>query len=63
MNGNMVGRVEGKQRTQFEYDFDNRLVRIVYPDGKEVRYGYDGLGRRVWREEGCDISSTMGTEL
>ena len=43
----MVARVEGNQRTQFEYDNDNRLVRIGYPNGNEVRFGYDGLGRRV----------------
>jgi len=54
-NGDMVGRVEGKRRTQFEYDFDNRLIKIVYPDGREVRYGYDGLGRRVWRKEGAGV--------
>jgi len=40
------------QTTQFEYDYNNRLVRIVYPNGKEVRFGYDGLGRRVFRQEG-----------
>ncbi|MCS7278101.1 MAG: RHS repeat protein [Aquificaceae bacterium] len=28
-----------------EYNFDNRLVKIVYPDGRIVRFGYDGLGR------------------
>ncbi|WP_259102066.1 RHS repeat domain-containing protein, partial [Candidatus Fervidibacter sacchari] len=43
------------QTTQFEYDFDNRLVKITYPNGKEVRFGYDGLGRRVFRQEGASV--------
>jgi YD repeat-containing protein len=54
-NGNMIARTEGNQTTEFEYDFDNRLVRIVYPNGSEVRFGYDGLGRRVFRQEGANV--------
>ncbi|MCS7193062.1 MAG: hypothetical protein NZ937_08790 [Armatimonadetes bacterium] len=54
-NGNMVARTEGNQTTQFEYDFDNRLVKITYPDGRVVRFGYDGLGRRVWRQDGSVV--------
>ncbi|MGQ9461665.1 MAG: RHS repeat domain-containing protein [Candidatus Fervidibacter sp.] len=63
-NGNMVAKTEGNQTTQFEYDYDNRLVKIIYPDGAEVRYGYDGLGRRVWRQDGAGaryFSTTMVT--
>jgi RHS repeat-associated protein len=54
-NGNMIARTEGNQMTEFEYDYDNRLVRIVYPNGSEVRFGYDGLGRRVFRQEGANV--------
>jgi RHS repeat-associated protein len=54
-NGNMIARTEGNQTTEFEYDYDNRLVRIVYPNGSEVRFGYDGLGRRVFRQEGANV--------
>jgi RHS repeat-associated protein len=51
----MIARTEGNQTTEFEYDYDNRLVRIVYPNGSEVRFGYDGLGRRVFRQEGASV--------
>jgi RHS repeat-associated protein len=51
----MIARTEGNQTTEFEYDYDNRLVRIVYPNGSEVRFGYDGLGRRVFRQEGANV--------
>jgi len=51
----MVARTEGNQTTQFDYDYDNRLVKITYPDGSVVRFGYDGLGRRVFRQEGSNV--------
>jgi RHS repeat-associated protein len=51
----MVARTEGNETVQFDYDYDNRLVRIVYPNGGEVRFGYDGLGRRVFRQEGSNV--------
>gem|GEM_PF-3056638 len=54
-SGNMVARTEGNQTTEFEYDYDNRLVKITYPNGSQVRFGYDGLGRRVFRQEGSNV--------
>jgi RHS repeat-associated protein len=51
----MVARTEGNETVQFDYDYDNRLVRIVYPNGGEVRFGYDGLGWRVFRQEGSNV--------
>lgn len=29
-----------------------RLAEVVRPDGEVVRFGYDALGRRVWKEAG-----------
>jgi len=29
-----------------------KLIKITYPDRRVVRFGYDGLGRRVWRQDG-----------
>ena len=31
------------------------MVKITYPNGSEVRFGYDGLGRRVFRQEGASV--------
>jgi YD repeat-containing protein len=50
-----MARVDENKMMQFGYDYDNRLVRIVYPNGSEVRFGYDGLGRRVFRQEGANV--------
>ena len=54
-NGNMVARTEGNQTTEFDYDYDNRLIKIVYPSGEVVQFGYDGLGRRLFRQEGGSV--------
>ncbi len=54
-NGNTTVRTEGNQTTQFAYDYDNRLVQVTYSDGGVIGYGYDGLGRRVWRQDGLGV--------
>jgi RHS repeat-associated protein len=50
-NGNMTRKTAkaGGAVTQFEYDAENRLVRVVSPTNT-VNYRYDGLGRRVEKE-------------
>ncbi|RMG17738.1 MAG: RHS repeat protein [Planctomycetota bacterium] len=37
--------------TRYQYDADNRLVRVEAPGGKVVRYGYAPNGTRLWRED------------
>jgi RHS repeat-associated protein len=36
-----------KKVTAFEYDYENRLTRITYPDTTTSEYSYDGGGRRM----------------
>jgi YD repeat-containing protein len=50
-NGNMIQKAAkgGGAVTQFEYDAENKLVRVVSPTNT-VNYSYDGLGRRVEKE-------------
>ena len=50
--GNTVQR-QGSDRTlDFGYDAENRLIWVRQADGAWVaRYGYDPLGRRVWKEQ------------
>ncbi|MEN6342987.1 MAG: 6-bladed beta-propeller, partial [Methanospirillum sp.] len=45
-NGNMVSRKEGNRTTTFEYNYDNRLIRVSSPEGVQ-EYVYDALGNRV----------------
>jgi RHS repeat-associated protein len=50
-NGNMTRKTAkaGGAVTTYEYDAENKLVRIVSPSNT-VNYRYDGLGRRVEKE-------------
>ena len=50
-NGNMIQKTAkaGGAITTYEYDAENKLVRIVSP-ANTVKYRYDGLGRRVEKE-------------
>jgi len=50
-NGNMIRKTAkvGGAVTDYEYDAENKLVRVVMP-GTTVDYKYDGLGRRVEKD-------------
>jgi RHS repeat-associated protein len=58
-NGNMTRKTAkvGGLVTTYEYDAENKLVRVVTPT-KTVNYKYDGLGRRVEKEV-IDTGTTM----
>ncbi len=57
-NGNMIRKTAkvGGIVTTYEYDAENKLVRVETA-GKTVNYKYDGLGRRVEKEV-IDASTT-----
>jgi len=47
-NGNMTtSYVEGPGTTYYYYDYENRLVKMAYPDGTSTEFVYDPLGRRI----------------
>jgi YD repeat-containing protein len=50
-NGNQTRKTAkvGGAVTQYEYDAENKLVRVVSPSNT-ANYKYDGLGRRVEKE-------------
>jgi RHS repeat-associated protein len=50
-NGNMIQKMAkvGGAVTTYEYDAENKLVRVVSPSST-AKYKYDGLGRRVEKE-------------
>ncbi|HEY9692384.1 MAG TPA: Calx-beta domain-containing protein [Oculatellaceae cyanobacterium] len=45
-DGNLIGKIEGGQTSTYTYDVENRLVKVVSPQGT-WEYQYDGLGNRV----------------
>lgn len=60
-NGNQVQKTNKStlMSTVFEYDADNKLIRVTSLD-KTVNYKYDGLGRRIEKEV-TDTGATTTT--
>jgi len=56
-NGNMTSKVDTAGTWVYEWDFENRLKKVTRPDGQNVVYRYDGLGRRVERLPSNGIST------
>ena len=51
------------ERTEYRYGPDNELIEVWErdkPDGRVTRFGYDALGRRVWKES-AQIRELMAT--
>ena len=46
--------------TKYEYDKNNRLTKVVYSNGVEVKYTYDKLGNRVTKKVSSGIEETKG---
>ena len=44
----------GTRTIEYVHDLAGRVTRLIYPDGAQARYAYDGAGRltRVWDEQG-----------
>ena len=51
-NGNQIQKTDKitSAFTLYEYDAEDRLIRVVRDDGSIVNYKYDGLGRRIEKE-------------
>jgi len=47
--------VDARGTTLYEYDSRDRLQRMVYPDGRELRYGWDAAGNRT------ELTAAVGT--
>ncbi|MGB0384669.1 MAG: RHS repeat domain-containing protein [Ardenticatenaceae bacterium] len=46
-DGNMTSKSDSSGTTTYEYDYENRLVRVVAPDNNSWAYTYDALGNRI----------------
>ncbi len=56
-NGNMTSKTDPSGTWTYEWDFENRLKKVTRPDGQNVVYEYDGLGRRVERLPSSGVST------
>jgi RHS repeat-associated protein len=50
-NGERKTRVDGNGTTTYGYDGRGHLTSVALPNGKQLAYGVDALGRRVSRSE------------
>jgi YD repeat-containing protein len=49
------------ETTNYIHDELNRLIRVVYEDGKIVEYAYDGAGNRL--EESIQTDTLLSSDL
>ncbi len=47
LNGNMTSRTDASGTTTYEYNYDNRLIRVTTPMSGTWEYAYDPLGNRI----------------
>lgn len=50
-NGSIISMTCGSQVTQFQYDYDGRLSKVLLPSGSCEKYFYDEQGNRVKKIE------------
>lgn len=64
-NGNLIERKGPQGTTRYDYDVQDRLVKVVLPDGKDVSYGYAPTGDRTWRRDAAGLTwfVTDGVDL
>lgn len=46
-SGNLTSKTSSEGTTTFVYDYENRLIKVVRPDGMIIEFKYDPLGRRI----------------
>ena len=46
-NGNTLTKTDSAGVTRYSWDFENRLLSVVLPDGSVVSFQYDPFGRRI----------------
>ncbi|MEW6600992.1 MAG: hypothetical protein AB1499_08480, partial [Nitrospirota bacterium] len=48
-NGNLIEKNSSGMITRYKYGYENRLIKIEYPDGSYSQYTYNALGKRTSR--------------
>lgn len=59
LNGNLTSRTDATGTWTYSWDFENRLTRVVRPDGFSVSYKYDAFGRRIQRAPSNGVSTNF----
>ena len=58
-----IDGLPGEKTVAYVHDLAGRVSRLIYPDGSQARYAYDGAGRlaRVWDARGATLASYTHT--
>ena len=58
-----IDGLAGARTVAYVHDLAGRVTRLIYPDGAQARYAYDGAGRlsRVWDEQGKTLAAYTHT--
>ena len=58
-----VEGLTGDKTVRYAHDLAGRVTRLIYPDGTQARYAYDGAGRLagVWDEQGNTLAAYTHT--
>jgi RHS repeat-associated protein len=54
-NGNTLTKIDASGLARYTYDYDNRLIRVDFPEGSYANYKYDVFGKRVEK----DVNGTV----
>ena len=49
-NGNLIQKVASEGTTNYEWDYENRLVKVTAPDGTVAEFAYDPFGKRIAKQ-------------
>lgn len=49
-NGNLIQKASSTGITTYDWDYENRLVKVVMPDGTTAEFAYDPFGRRIQKK-------------
>jgi RHS repeat-associated protein len=58
VNGNRIGKADENGEARYIYNANNLLVEFTAPDGETTGYGYDGVGRRAYKNKGETITES-----
>ncbi len=58
-----IDDLNGEKTVEYVHDLAGRVSRLIYPDGSQARYAYDGAGRlaRVWDARGATLAAYTHT--
>jgi YD repeat-containing protein len=55
-NGNRISKSDGREKTVYAYDCQNRLLKIIYPDKSVNNYMYCPLQRRISKDDSRGVT-------